>query len=173
MWEIWANQLVPKAWKSCPKSINCPICSLCLQSNKNSNDRGRCEPFSVSIPFVDCFGWQYLKLNFLFDSICWSHRDCSIHIERECLDVLLLLSLAVLQNKQKIFLFLYYSNLGAVAADLLYKSVLGLCLIISRAARYLPKPALSNLPSVCVYNDLYDWSIQQPLIYLHSRYNQG
>ena len=96
-----------------------------------------------------------------------------IHIERECLDVLLLLSLAVLQNKQKIFLFLYYSNLGAVAADLLYKSVLGLCLIISRAARYLPKLALSNLPSVCVYNDLYGWSIQRPLIYLHSRYNQG
>ena len=29
-----------------------------------------------------------------------------------------------------------------MAADLLYKSVLGLCLIISRAARYLPKWAL-------------------------------
>ena len=42
------------------------------------------------------------------------------------------------------------------AADLLYKSVPGLCLIISRAARYLPKPALNNIPSVCENNDLYD-----------------
>ena len=30
-----------------------------------------------------------------------------------------------------------------------------LCLIISRAARYLPKAALNNIPSLCVYYDLY------------------
>ena len=42
-----------------------------------------------------------------------------------------------------------------MAADLHYKSVPGLSLIISRAARYLPKPALNNIPSVCVYYDLY------------------
>ena len=32
----------------------------------------------------------------------------------------------------------------------------GLCLIISRAARYLPNPALNNIPSVFVYYDLSD-----------------
>ena len=40
------------------------------------------------------------------------------------------------------------------AADLLYKSVL----IISRAARYLPKPALNNIPSPCVYYGLYGFA---------------
>ena len=35
-----------------------------------------------------------------------------------------------------------------MAADLLYKSVPGLCLIISRAARYLPMPALNNILSL-------------------------
>ena len=36
--------------------------------------------------------------------------------------------------------------------------MLGLCLIISRAARYLPKLALAlnNIPSLCVYYNLYD-----------------
>ena len=63
----------------------------------------------------------------------------------------------VKQNKTKTYFYFFTTqNLGAVAADLLYKSVLGLCLIISRAARYLPKPALSNIPSLCVYYDLYD-----------------
>ena len=56
------------------------------------------------------------------------------------------------------FLFIYLFTtqiLGAVAADLLYKSVPGLCLIISRAARYLPNPALHNIPSLFVYYNLY------------------
>ena len=55
------------------------------------------------------------------------------------------------------YYFLTTQILGAVAADLLYKSVLGLCLIISRAARYLPKPALNNIPSLCVYYNLYEF----------------
>ena len=42
--------------------------------------------------------------------------------------------------KQKIFYFFTTQNLGAVAADLLYKSALGLCLITSRATRYLTFP---------------------------------
>ena len=45
-----------------------------------------------------------------------------------------------------------------MAADLLYKCVLGLCLIISRAAKYLPKPALNNIPSLCAYYDLYGYT---------------
>ena len=57
-------------------------------------------------------------------------------------------SLAVLYNN--FFNLVTTQILGAVAANLLYKSVLGLCLIISRAARYLPKPALNNIPSLCV-----------------------
>ena len=44
-----------------------------------------------------------------------------------------------------------------MAADLLYKSVPGLCLIISRAARYLPNPAQNKIPSLCVYYNLYDF----------------
>ena len=59
-------------------------------------------------------------------------------------------------KQTKIFFFLTVKNLGAVAADLLYKPVPGLCLIISRAARYLPKPALNNVPSLCVNYDLYE-----------------
>ena len=46
-----------------------------------------------------------------------------------------------------------------MAADLFYKSVPGLCLIISRAARYLPKLALNNIPSLCVYYDLYEVNV--------------
>ena len=53
------------------------------------------------------------------------------------------------------FYFFTTQNLGAVAAELFYKSVLGLCLTISRAARYLPNPAINNIPSLCVYFDLY------------------
>ena len=56
---------------------------------------------------------------------------------------------------QNIFYFFTTQILGAVAADLLYKSVPGLCLIISRAARYLPNPALNNILSLRVYYDLY------------------
>ena len=76
--------------------------------------------------------------------ITLDHRDRSIHIERDGLAVLLLLSLAVLKKNYHYF----FTNqiLGAVAADLLYKSMPGLCLIISRAARYLPKPVLNNIP---------------------------
>ena len=33
--------------------------------------------------------------------------------------------------------------------------MLGLCLIVSWTARYLPKPAINNIPSLCVYFDLY------------------
>ena len=51
--------------------------------------------------------------------------------------------------------------LGAVAADLLYKSMLGLCLIISRAASYLPKLALNNIPALCVYYDLHGSSFSK------------
>ena len=43
--------------------------------------------------------------------------------------------------------FFTTQTLGAVGADLLYKTMLGLCLIISRAASYIP--------SLCVYYDLY------------------
>ena len=67
----------------------------------------------------------------------------------------ILLLLSFWETKQNIFYFFTTQNLGAVATDLLYKSVLGLCLIISRAARYLPKPALNNIPSLFVYYDLY------------------
>ena len=43
-----------------------------------------------------------------------------------------------------------------MAADLLYKSVPGLCLIISRAAIYLPKPALNNILSLlCILQSLW------------------
>ena len=73
----------------------------------------------------------------------WVHRNRGIHIERECL--------AVLWNKQKYFYFFTSQIFGAVAADLLYKSLPGLCLIISRAARYLPKSALNNIPSLSVH----------------------
>ena len=59
-------------------------------------------------------------------------------------------------KQNKYFYFFTSQNLCAVAADLLYKSVLGLCLIISRAARYLPKLALNNSPSLCVHFNLYD-----------------
>ena len=46
--------------------------------------------------------------------------------------------------------------LGAVAADLLHKSVPGLCLIISRTARYLPKLALNNILSLlCILRSLW------------------
>ena len=83
------------------------------------------------------------------------HRDCSIHIERECLAVLLLPRLEFCKTK-KYFYFFITQNFGAVAADLLFKSVLELCLIISRAAIYLPKPALNNIPSLCVHLDLYE-----------------
>ena len=55
------------------------------------------------------------------------HRDYNIHIERECLAVLLLLILAVLYNKNEYVYFFTTQNLGAVAADLLYKNVTGLC----------------------------------------------
>ena len=68
---------------------------------------------------------------------------------------LLLLGLAVLKDKFVFYYFFTNQILGVVAADLLYKSVLGLCLIFSRAARFLPKPALNNIPSLCVYCDLY------------------
>ena len=82
-----------------------------------------------------------------------NHRDYSIHIERECLAVSTFAKLGYFVRQ--FFYFFTTPILGAVAADLLYKSVPGLCLIISRAARYLPKPALNNIPSLCVYNDLY------------------
>ena len=42
-----------------------------------------------------------------------------------------------------------------MAADLIYESMPRLCLIIPRAARYLPKRALNNIPSLCVYCYLY------------------
>ena len=68
---------------------------------------------------------------------------------------LLLLSLTVLKDNFVFYYFFTSQILGAMAADLLYKSMPGLCLIISGVARYLPKPALNNIPSLCVYYDLY------------------
>ena len=65
--------------------------------------------------------------------------DCFIFAKLGCF---------VKQNKKY-----FYS--GAVAADLLYKSVLVLCLIISRAVSYLHKATLNNIPSLCVHYDLY------------------
>ena len=57
--------------------------------------------------------------------------------------------------KFAVYYFFTTQILGAVAADLLYKSMPGLCLIISRAARYLPKPALNNIPSLlCILRSL-------------------
>ena len=61
---------------------------------------------------------------------------------------------------KKYFYFFNAQNLGAVAADLLYKSMSGLCLMISRAARCQPKPALNNNPSLCVYYDLYEFKLE-------------
>ena len=49
--------------------------------------------------------------------------------------------------KQKIFYFFTTKNLCAVAADLLYKSVSGLCLTISRAAKAGPK---QHFVSMCI-----------------------
>ena len=57
-----------------------------------------------------------------------------------------------------------------MAADLLYKSVPGLCLIISRAARSLPNPALNNIPSLCVHYDLYGFTHASKLGYLTAFY---
>ena len=68
---------------------------------------------------------------------------------------LLLLSLTVLKDNFVFYYFFTSQILGAMAADLLYKSMPGLCLIISGVARYLPKPALNNIPSLCVYYNLY------------------
>ena len=48
---------------------------------------------------------------------------------------------------KKYFEFFTTSNFRA--AGLLYKSMPGLCLIMSRAAKYLPNPALNNIPSLC------------------------
>ena len=47
---------------------------------------------------------------------------------------------------RQIFFYYFFTTqiLGPVAADLL-----------SRAARYLPKPALNYILSLCVYYDLY------------------
>ena len=68
------------------------------------------------------------------------------------------------QNKN-IFYFFTTQKLGAVAADLLHKSVLGLCLIISRAARYLPKLELNSIPSYkCILRSLWDQKIKSPNI---------
>ena len=60
-------------------------------------------------------------------------------------------------KQTKNIFFFTAQNLGTVAADLLYRSVPGLCLLISRAARNLPKPALNNITSLCVYYDLYGY----------------
>ena len=60
------------------------------------------------------------------------------------------------KTNKNYFYFFTTQNLGAVATDLLYKSVLGLCQIISRAARYMPKLALNNITSLCVYYGLYE-----------------
>ena len=84
------------------------------------------------------------------------HRDRSKHIERECLDVFTFAKFGCFVRPICLFYYFFTTQiLGAVAADLLYKSVPGLCLIFSRAARYPPKPALNNIISLCVYYDLY------------------
>ena len=80
--------------------------------------------------------------------MCCRHRDCSIHIERECSAVSTFAKRGYFVRQICFYYFFTTQILVAVAADLLYKSVMGLCLIISRAARYLPKPALNNIPSL-------------------------
>ena len=65
-----------------------------------------------------------------------NHRDRSTHIQRECLAVFTFAKPGCFVKHIKYFYFFTTQILGAVAADLLYKSVPGLCLIISRAARY-------------------------------------
>ena len=95
-----------------------------------------------------------IPTNVLVISIC--HRYRCIHIERECLAVSTFAKLGYFVSI-KLFFYCFFTTqiLGAVAAELLYKSMPGLCLIISRAARYLPNPALNNIPSLSVYYDLY------------------
>ena len=103
-----------------------------------------------------------VTVNFYLACVCILgsiHIDHSIHIERECWTVLLVL---FVKQTKYIFYLSTTQNLGAVAADLLYKSVPGLCPIISRAARYLPKPALNNI---------LRWSI--PLNFLLFIYSYG
>ena len=69
------------------------------------------------------------------------------------------------KNKQLLFKILV-----AVVADLFYKSVPGLCLIISRAARYLPKSALNNVPSLSVYTIISMIEELYALFFAESRY---
>ena len=80
------------------------------------------------------------------------HRDRIKTIENGCFTIYKLGCL-VKQNK-KYFYFFTTQNLGAVAADLLYKFMpgLGLSLIISRAAKAGPK---QHSLSLSVYNNLY------------------
>ena len=90
-----------------------------------------------------------------FDAKDYKHRDRSIYIERECLAVSTFARLGYFVRQICFYYFFTTQILGAVAADLLYKSVLGLCLIISRAARYLPKLALNNILSLlCILRSL-------------------
>ena len=39
MWEIWANQLLPKALKRCPKSKKMPDLVTLLANDRNDNNR--------------------------------------------------------------------------------------------------------------------------------------
>ena len=87
----------------------------------------------------------------------FAHRDHSIHIERECLAVFTFAKPGCFVRQIWFFYYFFITQiLWSVAADLLYKSVPGLCPIFSRAARYVPKQVLSNIPSLCVYYNLYN-----------------
>ena len=84
------------------------------------------------------------------------HRDRCRHIERECLAVSTLAKLGCFVRQIFFYYFFTAQILGAVAADLLHKYVPGLYLIISRAARYLPKLALNSILSLlCILQSLW------------------
>ena len=116
-----------------------------------------CAPLLLQISHKTAFieGHFILWSSSAENSVGLLHRDCSIHIERECLVLSIFAKLGYFVRQICFLLFLYYS-------DLLYKSMPGLCLIISRAARYLQKPALNNIPSLlCILRSL--WSVDSTL----------
>ena len=127
-----------------------------------------CAPLLLQISHKTAFieGHFILWSSSAENSVGLLHRDCSIHIERECLVLSIFAKLGYFVRQICFLLFLYYS-------DLLYKSMPGLCLIISRAARYLPKPALNNIPSLlCILRSL--WLKQRKeIFYLTAAENCG
>ena len=109
------------------------------------------------IHFLKYIGCKGGNMSIYLFGTHYYHRDSSIHLERECLAVFSFAKLGCFVRLICLFFYYFFTTqiLGAVAADLIYKSVPGLCLIISRAARFLLKLALNNILSLCVYYNLY------------------